>query len=107
MLDVVDSLPRCLVEYAEEVQDEGGIQSLHDMLQKVQNMSRKISSMIEEGFNILEEENENDVILGRKFGKRKSIDLCLTVITKLFKDSVESTLLPHYEPKPINTWYAI
>lgn len=68
-LDIVDILPKRLVEYAEEVQHEGGIQSLHDMLQKIQLMSRKTSSLIEEGFNALEEENEQDVALCREYGK--------------------------------------
>ena len=67
----MDSLPKRLVEYAEEVQHEGGIQSLHDMLQKIQVLSRKTTSMIEEGFNALEEENEQDATLSNQFGKCK------------------------------------
>jgi programmed cell death 6-interacting protein len=70
-LDIVDTLPKRLVEYAEEVQHEGGIQSLHDMLQKIQIMSRKTLNLIEEGFNALEEENEQDVAFGREYGKCK------------------------------------
>jgi programmed cell death 6-interacting protein len=70
-LDVVDALPKRLVEYAEEVQHEGGIQSLHDMLAKIQTMSRKTTNLIEEGFNALEEENEQDAMLSRQYGTCK------------------------------------
>lgn len=55
----------------EEVHDEGGIQSLYDMLQKVQRMSKNNLDLIEEGFNALEEENEQDALLSREYGKRK------------------------------------
>ncbi|KAI9358065.1 BRO1-like domain-containing protein [Pilaira anomala] len=68
-LDIVDVLPKKLVEYAEEVQHEGGIQSLYDMLQKIQTMSRKATHLIEEGFNVIEDENEEDVQLSRQYGK--------------------------------------
>lgn len=72
-LDIVDTLPKRLVEYAEEVQHEGGIQSLYDMLQKIQTMSRKATNLIEEGFNVIEDENEQDVQLSRQYGKCKNI----------------------------------
>ncbi|CEP12666.1 hypothetical protein [Parasitella parasitica] len=68
-LDVVDALPAKLVDYAEEVQHEGGIQSLHDMLFKIQGMADKTLKLIEEGFNALEEENEQDATLSRQYGK--------------------------------------
>lgn len=68
-LDVIDALPTNLVNHAEEVQHEGGIQSLHDMLFKIQTMSNKTLSLIEEGFNALEEENEQDATLSRQYGK--------------------------------------
>ncbi|CAO3620443.1 unnamed protein product [Mucor hiemalis] len=68
-LDIVDSLPKRLVDYAEEVQHEGGIQSLHDMMQKIQVLSKKTTNLIEEGFNALEEENEQDAVLSRQYGK--------------------------------------
>lgn len=68
-LDIVDIVPKKLAEYAEEVQHEGGIQSLHDMLQKIQTMSRKSTNLISDGFNALEEENEQDVMFSRRFGK--------------------------------------
>ncbi|KAI8994726.1 BRO1-like domain-containing protein [Pilobolus umbonatus] len=68
-VDVVDSLPRKLVECAEEIQHEGGIQSLHDMLEKIQRMSKKATMLIEEGFNVIEEENEQDALLSSQFGK--------------------------------------
>ncbi|GAA5803444.1 hypothetical protein HPULCUR_008926 [Helicostylum pulchrum] len=68
-LDIVDTLPKRLVDYAEEVQHEGGIQSLYDMLQKIQTMSRKATNLIEEGFNVIEDENEQDVQLSRQYGK--------------------------------------
>lgn len=70
-LDIVDSLPKRLVDYAEEVQHEGGIQSLHDMMQKIQVLSKKTTNLIEEGFNALEEENEQDAVLSRQYGKCK------------------------------------
>jgi programmed cell death 6-interacting protein len=72
-LDIVDALPRTLADHAEEVQHEGGIQSLHDMLQKIQTMSRKTLDLIEEGFNALEEENEHDAVMSRQYGKCKLI----------------------------------
>lgn len=71
VLDIVDALPQRLVNYAEEVQHEGGIQSLHDMLQKIQTMSRRTLNLIEEGFNALEEENEYDAAMSRQYGKCK------------------------------------
>lgn len=67
----MDSLPKRLVDYAEEVQHEGGIQSLHDMMQKIQVLSKKTTNLIEEGFNALEEENEQDAILSRQYGRSK------------------------------------
>jgi programmed cell death 6-interacting protein len=70
-LDIVDALPKKLVDCAEEVQHEGGIQSLHDMLQKIQTMSQKTLNLIEEGFNALEEENEHDAVMSRQYGKCK------------------------------------
>lgn len=71
-MDIVDTLPKRLVDYAEEVQHEGGIQSLYDMLQKIQTMSRKATNLIEEGFNVIEDENEQDVQLSRQYGKCKN-----------------------------------
>ncbi|KAI8075378.1 ALIX V-shaped domain binding to HIV-domain-containing protein [Gilbertella persicaria] len=68
-LDKIDSLPKSLIDHAEEVQDEGGIQSVFDMLQKIQTMSQKASDLINEGFNALEEENEQDAEMSRQFGK--------------------------------------
>lgn len=67
-LDVIDALPTDLIDHAEEAQHEGGIQSLHDMLSKIQTMSNKILNLIEEGFNALEEENEQDATLSRQYG---------------------------------------
>lgn len=69
VLDVIDALPAQLIDYAEEVQHEGGIQSLHDMLYKIQTMSNKTLNLIEDGFNALEEENEQDATLSRQYGK--------------------------------------
>lgn len=69
VLDVIDALPAQLIDHAEEVQHEGGIQSLHDMLYKIQNMSSKTLRLIEDGFNALEEENEQDATLSRQYGK--------------------------------------
>ncbi|KAI9487533.1 MAG: BRO1-like domain-containing protein [Benjaminiella poitrasii] len=68
-LDCVDALPKTLIDYAEEVQHEGGMQSLQDMLQKVQNMSFKAIDLVNEGFNALEEENEYNIALSQKYGK--------------------------------------
>ncbi|CAO3624565.1 unnamed protein product [Mucor fragilis] len=68
-LDAIDALPAQLIDHAEEVQHEGGIQSLHDMLYKIQAMSNKTLKLIEDGFNALEEENEQDATLSRQYGK--------------------------------------
>ncbi|KAI8369190.1 BRO1-like domain-containing protein [Choanephora cucurbitarum] len=70
-IDIIDSVPSTLKEYAEEVQHEGGIQSLQDMLHVIQNLSHKTLDLVNEGFNVLEEENEQDVEMNRHFGKRK------------------------------------
>lgn len=70
-LDVIDDLPKELLDHAEEVQHLGGIQTLNDMLHKVQDMSKKALDLIEEGFNALEEENEQDVMLSKQYGKCK------------------------------------
>ncbi|KAI8342262.1 BRO1-like domain-containing protein [Chlamydoabsidia padenii] len=69
-LDVVDPehLPQSLLSCAEEVQHDGGGQALRDMLSKIQQMSMKNADLVEEGFNILEEENEGDDILRRQYG---------------------------------------
>lgn len=72
-LDIIDTLPKELLSYAEEVQDLGGIQTLNDMLHKIQDMSKKALGLIEEGFNALEEENEQDAMLSKQYGKRKYI----------------------------------
>ncbi|KAI9023694.1 BRO1-like domain-containing protein [Phycomyces nitens] len=68
--DVMDVtiLPINLMACAEEVQHEGGIQSLKDMLEKIQELSKKNVDFIEEGFNVLEDENEQDEILQRQYG---------------------------------------
>lgn len=95
-LDIVDVLPRKLVAYAEEVQHEGGIQSLHDMLQKIQTMSRKTTNLISEGFNALEEENEQDVLFSRRFGKlwtrpsSRSLTHNLLTIGTQYNDTVQA-----------------
>ncbi|CAO3695045.1 unnamed protein product [Rhizopus microsporus] len=68
-LDIIDTLPKELLTYAEEVQDLGGIQTLNDMLHKIQDMSKKALGLIEEGFNALEEENEQDAMLSKQYGK--------------------------------------
>ncbi|KAI8365157.1 BRO1-like domain-containing protein [Blakeslea trispora] len=70
-IDVIDTIPLTLKDYSEEVQHEGGIQSLQDMLQLIQSLSQKTSRLVDEGFNVLEEENEQDVEMSRHFGKRK------------------------------------
>ncbi|OAD76059.1 hypothetical protein PHYBLDRAFT_15811 [Phycomyces blakesleeanus NRRL 1555(-)] len=69
-MDVMDVtiLPVNLMSCAEEVQHEGGIQSLKDMLEKIQELSKKNVDFIEEGFNVLEDENEQDEILQRQYG---------------------------------------
>ncbi|KAI9257288.1 BRO1-like domain-containing protein [Phascolomyces articulosus] len=63
-----DTIPSTLIACAEEVQHEGGGQALRDMLQKVQEMSIKNMELVDEGFNVLEEENEQDEILRRQYG---------------------------------------
>lgn len=60
-----------MIACAEEVQHEGGGQALRDMLQKVQDMSIKNMELVDEGFNVLEEENEQDEILRRQYGTCK------------------------------------
>ncbi|KAI7860663.1 BRO1-like domain-containing protein [Circinella umbellata] len=69
-IDIVDpdTIPATLTACAEEVQHEGGGQALRDMLQKVQDMSVKNMELVDEGFNVLEEENEQDEILRRQYG---------------------------------------
>ncbi|KAF7728737.1 pH-response regulator protein palA/rim20 [Apophysomyces ossiformis] len=69
-VDIVDpeSLPSSLIEYAEEVQHEGGGQALRDMLTKIQQMSEKNAELVDNGFNVLEEENEQDDVLRRQYG---------------------------------------
>ncbi|CAO3664039.1 unnamed protein product [Rhizopus stolonifer] len=68
-LDILDALPKALVEHAEEVQHLGGLQTLNDMLRKVHNMSKRALDLIEDGFNALEEENEQDTLLDKQYGK--------------------------------------
>ncbi|KAG0167349.1 pH-response regulator protein palA/rim20 [Apophysomyces sp. BC1015] len=69
-VDIVDpeTLPASLMECAEEVQHEGGGQALRDMLTKIQQMSQKNAELVDGGFNVLEEENEQDDILRRQYG---------------------------------------
>ncbi|KAI8147501.1 ALIX V-shaped domain binding to HIV-domain-containing protein [Fennellomyces sp. T-0311] len=69
-IDVVDpdTVPATLIACSEEVQHEGGGQALRDMLHKVQEMSLKNMDLVDEGFNVLEEENEQDEILRRQYG---------------------------------------
>lgn len=67
-----DTVPATLLACAEEVQHDGGAQALRDMLNKVQQMSDKNVELVDEGFNALEEENEQDEILRHQFGSRKS-----------------------------------
>ncbi|KAI9492476.1 BRO1-like domain-containing protein [Zychaea mexicana] len=63
-----DTIPGTLIACAEEVQHEGGGQALRDMLNKVQEMSIKNMDLVDEGFNVLEEENEQDEIFRRQYG---------------------------------------
>ncbi|CAO3620742.1 unnamed protein product [Cunninghamella echinulata] len=63
-----DHIPKSLISCAEDVHHDGGGQALRDMLLKIQQMSVKNSDLVEEGFNILEEENESDDILRRQYG---------------------------------------
>lgn len=66
-----DHIPKSLISCAEDVHHDGGGQALRDMLLKIQQMSVKNSDLVEEGFNILEEENESDDILRRQYGSCK------------------------------------
>lgn len=72
-LDVVDpdTVPATLIACAEEVQHEGGGQALRDMLNNVQQLSVKNVQLVDEGFNVLEEENEQDEIFRRQYGSCK------------------------------------
>lgn len=66
------TIPATLIACAEEVQDEGGAQAIRDMLNNVQHMANKVSELLDEGFNALEEENEEDEIMRRRHGSCKS-----------------------------------
>ncbi|KAI9318505.1 BRO1-like domain-containing protein [Dichotomocladium elegans] len=69
-IDVVDPevIPAKLIACAEETQHEGGGQAIRDMLFKVQQMSLKNTELVNEGFNVLEEENEQDEFFRRQYG---------------------------------------
>lgn len=79
-IDVVDpeTVPETLTACSEEVQHEGGGQAIRDMLNKVQQMSIKNMQLVDDGFNMLEEENEQDEIFRRQYGNRKSFSMVLT-----------------------------
>lgn len=79
-IDVVDpeTVPETLTACAEEVQHEGGGQAIRDMLNKVQQMSIKNMQLVDDGFNMLEEENEQDEIFRRQYGNCKSFSMVLT-----------------------------
>lgn len=76
-LDLVDpdALPATLIACVEEVQHEGGGQALRDMLNNVHQLSVKNVQLVDEGFNALEEENDQDDIFRRQYGNCK----CLVV----------------------------
>ncbi|KAI7862434.1 BRO1-like domain-containing protein [Spinellus fusiger] len=69
-LDVLDveTLPPRIITNAEEIQEQGGIQALKDMLAIIQDLSKKNAGFVDEGFNALEEENEQNEILQRQYG---------------------------------------
>ncbi|KAI7851287.1 ALIX V-shaped domain binding to HIV-domain-containing protein [Circinella umbellata] len=53
-------LPGPLRNQASEVRNEGGSQALYDMWEKVQQASSKNTGLLEDAFNALDEEQEND-----------------------------------------------
>ncbi|KAG1056241.1 hypothetical protein G6F43_001855 [Rhizopus delemar] len=95
-LDVIDDLPKELLDHAEEVQHLGGIQTLNDMLHKVQDMSKKALDLIVEGFNALEEENEQDVMLSKQYGKlwsrpsSRSLNQHLLTLGTQYNDTIQA-----------------
>ena len=72
-LDDPDTIPASLAACAEEVQHEGGMQALEEMLNKIQQISLKNTHLIDQGFRELEEESDHDNIMRRRYGNCKSV----------------------------------
>ncbi|KAI9475614.1 MAG: BRO1-like domain-containing protein [Benjaminiella poitrasii] len=60
-------LPNSILNGAEEVRADGGSQSLYEMWEQVQKASAKNGDILEEAFNILDEEHEWDDSLRLKY----------------------------------------
>ncbi|KAI7900451.1 BRO1-like domain-containing protein [Cokeromyces recurvatus] len=110
-LDSIDTLPETLRNYAEEVQHEGGMQSLQDMLQNVQKMSLKAIDLINEGFNALEKENEYNVTLSKQYGKlwsrpsSQTLSQNLLTLGSKYYDTVQAAQkADHIVQAKINNW---
>ncbi|RCH89923.1 pH-response regulator protein palA/rim20 [Rhizopus stolonifer] len=62
-------LPDSILRQAAEVRSGGGSQSLYDIWEQVQKASSRNGEILEEAFNVLDEEHETDEALRTKFSK--------------------------------------
>ena len=64
-------LPGPLRNQASEVRNEGGSQVLYEIWEKVQQASSKNTGLLEDAFNALDEEQENDESYRSQYRERK------------------------------------
>ncbi|RUP46362.1 hypothetical protein BC936DRAFT_147042 [Jimgerdemannia flammicorona] len=63
-------LPPSLLARSEEVQHEGGLHALYDMLENVKSMSMRNAEILDEALNALDEEQEDDEQMRGQFRDR-------------------------------------
>ncbi|KAF9581619.1 pH-response regulator protein palA/rim20 [Lunasporangiospora selenospora] len=69
-LDQPIGLPPSLISHTTEIQAEGGLQGLHGMFETVTALSRQNASILDEIFEALQQEAEEDGALRRRFQER-------------------------------------
>lgn len=61
------AIPSSILKQAQEVRTDGGSQALYDMWEQAQKASSRNSEILEDAFNLLDEEHESDESLRSKY----------------------------------------
>ncbi|KAF9181542.1 pH-response regulator protein palA/rim20 [Haplosporangium sp. Z 767] len=69
-LDQPVGLPPSILSHIDEIQSEGGVHALHEMLETVRTLSRQNAAILDEIFEALQQEAEEDEAMRRRFQGR-------------------------------------
>lgn len=63
-------LPPSLLSHIDEIHAEGGVRGLHDMMETVRTLSRQNSAILDEIFEALQQEADEDEVMRQRFQGR-------------------------------------